>query len=105
MRCVKPANSPDLVAAIAALLFLSCLCAAQQNQPPTAGIPYLKLTTPRRVLPDAQPWEGKEFPHSACFSTSFTDASTAAIVTWKRRITGLWKKLRRRCPRFRAERR
>jgi hypothetical protein len=26
--------------------------------------PYLKLTTPQRVLPDAQPWEGDEFPHT-----------------------------------------
>jgi hypothetical protein len=25
---------------------------------------YLKLTTPRRVLPDAQNWEGNEFPHT-----------------------------------------
>jgi hypothetical protein len=28
------------------------------------GVPYLQLTTPRHVLPDAQPWEGKEFPHT-----------------------------------------
>ena len=26
--------------------------------------PYLKLTTPQHVLPDAQPWEGDEFPHT-----------------------------------------
>jgi len=26
--------------------------------------PYLKLTTPRHVLPDAQAWEGNEFPHT-----------------------------------------
>jgi hypothetical protein len=64
MRCFKPVSSTALVVALAAVLLLSSLCAAQQNQPPTAGIPYLKLTTPRRVLPDAQPWEGKEFPHS-----------------------------------------
>jgi hypothetical protein len=29
-----------------------------------SGIQYLQLTTPRQVLPDAQPWEGKEFPHT-----------------------------------------
>ena len=29
-----------------------------------SSIPYLQLTTPRRVMPDAQPWEGKEFPHT-----------------------------------------
>ena len=29
-----------------------------------AKVPYLKLTTPRRVLPEAQNWEGNEFPHT-----------------------------------------
>lgn len=29
-----------------------------------SGIGYLQLTPPRHVLPDAQPWEGKEFPHT-----------------------------------------
>ena len=33
-----------------------------QEQPKT--VPYLKLTTPRRVLPDAQKWEGNQFPHT-----------------------------------------
>ena len=33
-----------------------------QEQPKT--VPYLKLTAPRRVLPDAQKWEGDEFPHT-----------------------------------------
>jgi hypothetical protein len=28
------------------------------------AIPYLKLTSPRRVLPDAQKWEGDQFPHT-----------------------------------------
>ena len=31
---------------------------------PDTAIPYLQLSTPRHVLPDAQPWEGKEFPHT-----------------------------------------
>lgn len=36
-----------------------------QTQPRLAKpIPYLKLTTPRPVLPDAQSWEGNEFPHT-----------------------------------------
>lgn len=30
----------------------------------TSPIHYLQLTTPRRVLPDAQSWEGDEFPHT-----------------------------------------
>jgi hypothetical protein len=33
-------------------------------QKPTAKVPYLKLTATRRVLPDAQAWEGNEFPHT-----------------------------------------
>ena len=28
------------------------------------AIPYLKLTTPRHVMPDAQKWEGGQFPHT-----------------------------------------
>jgi hypothetical protein len=28
------------------------------------AVPYLKLTTPRHVLTEAQPWEGNEFPHT-----------------------------------------
>ena len=42
-------------------------CAWSQTAPPketAAGIPYLALTAPRHVLPDAQPWEGDEFPHT-----------------------------------------
>lgn len=37
---------------------------AQDASTPTPSIPYLKLTTPRHVLPDAQAWEGNEFPHT-----------------------------------------
>jgi hypothetical protein len=36
------------------------LAAAQQE----AAISYLKLTSPREVLADAQPWEGDQFPHT-----------------------------------------
>ena len=35
---------------------------SQWSAPPQ--IEYFKLTTPRRVLPDAQNWEGNEFPHT-----------------------------------------
>jgi hypothetical protein len=35
---------------------------AQQKQPPS--VPYLNLSTPQRILPDAQPWEGDQFPHT-----------------------------------------
>jgi hypothetical protein len=36
--------------------------AAQDNS--SKALPYLTLTAPRHVLPDAQPWEGNEFPHT-----------------------------------------
>lgn len=35
-----------------------------QQQGTPSAIPYLKLTVPRHVLPDAQKWEGDEFPHT-----------------------------------------
>jgi len=35
---------------------------AQQKE--SAAPPYLNLGTPQHVLPDAQEWEGKEFPHT-----------------------------------------
>jgi hypothetical protein len=34
------------------------------HETPAPGIAYFKLTTPRHVLSDAQPWEGNEFPHT-----------------------------------------
>ena len=50
---------------IAIFIGLSFAALAQtKEQPPAAGIPFLKLTEPRHVLPDAQKWEGKEFPHT-----------------------------------------
>ena len=39
-------------------------CARTPAEEPVAKVPYLKLTAPRRVLPEAQPWEGNEFPHT-----------------------------------------
>jgi hypothetical protein len=39
--------------------------ASAQGPPVGIGsVPYLKLSTPRRVLPDAQAWEGDQFPHT-----------------------------------------
>src|SRR5216684_640444 len=40
-------------------------CAHAQAPPEhnaAATVPYFKLSTPRRVLSEAQPWEGNEFP-------------------------------------------
>lgn len=34
------------------------------SKPDAAAIPYLRLSVPRRVLADAQPWEGNQFPHT-----------------------------------------
>jgi beta-xylosidase len=42
-----------------------CAYAASQSPNPSSeAIPYLQLSAPRRVLPDAQAWEGNEFPHT-----------------------------------------
>jgi hypothetical protein len=46
----------------AASLALASPAVAQQQQ--ASPVLYLELTKPRQVLPDAQPWEGKEFPHT-----------------------------------------
>lgn len=56
----------------AALCAFSSMSMAQEKQAGTAGVPYLKLTTPRHVLPEAQSWEGNEFPH------------TMSVLEWKR---------------------
>ena len=45
------------------LLFLALAGAVLSQEQPKA-VPYLKLTTPRHVLPDAQKWEKNEFPHT-----------------------------------------
>lgn len=40
------------------------LCQTDASKADAGAIPFLKLSTPRRVLADAQPWEGNEFPHT-----------------------------------------
>jgi len=39
------------------------LCAQQKDSNP---LTYLNLGKPQHVLPEAQPWEGNEFPHTLC---------------------------------------
>ena len=40
-------------------------CAQASSAPKEAATaPYLTLSAPRRVLPEAQPWEGDQFPHT-----------------------------------------
>ena len=52
------------LAALATFALVAGVC-AQTDQKPSAGqVPYLQLTTPRHVLPEAQKWEGKEYPHT-----------------------------------------
>jgi len=45
-----------------AMVSMSLLAQTARTQ--GGSVPYLKLTTPRHVLPDAQTWEGNEFPHT-----------------------------------------
>jgi hypothetical protein len=39
---------------------------AQKSENGSGEVSYLNLTAPRHVLPDAQKWEGNEFPHTLC---------------------------------------
>jgi hypothetical protein len=49
----------------ASILMAPCLALAQASTDKKAdGVPYLKLTTPRQVLSEAQAWEGNEYPHT-----------------------------------------
>jgi hypothetical protein len=48
-----------------AVVALDAACAQASSEHKAAcSVPYLKLSTPRRVLPEAQPWEGNEYPHT-----------------------------------------
>jgi hypothetical protein len=47
------------------LLACGCLMAqAKTEAGQTSAIPYLKLTEPRHVMAEAQPWEGDGYPHT-----------------------------------------
>ena len=45
-------------------LALCACCSAQAANNQAPSVPYLKLTAPRQILPDAQAWEGNQFPHT-----------------------------------------
>jgi hypothetical protein len=51
-----------LAAIILVVVAVEAIAVSQQQ--PAKSIPYLKLTTPRHVLPEAQKWEKNEFPHT-----------------------------------------
>lgn len=56
---------PVLLAA--AIMLVSTVFGWSQTQTEgqkTTSVPYLKLSAPRQILPEAQPWEGNEFPHT-----------------------------------------
>jgi len=56
-------NIRTILAVLGAVVLATSIVAAQDSSQ-TNSVPYLKLTTPRHVLPEAQPWEGNEFPHT-----------------------------------------
>jgi hypothetical protein len=49
---------------IAVTFFVLAIAAVTFSQEHPKAAPYLKLTAPRHVLPDAQKWEGDQFPHT-----------------------------------------
>lgn len=51
-----------LAVLVFAAVCISAVPAGRQNDP--KAVLYLQLTTPRHVLPEAQAWEGNEFPHT-----------------------------------------
>jgi hypothetical protein len=57
------ASSLRVAAAVVLVAVIFTAAAFAQTEQPKA-FSYLKFTTPRRVLPDAQKWEGNEFPHT-----------------------------------------
>ena len=53
-----------LLAGIMLISVVLAWCQTQTEDKNTNGVPYLKLSAPRQILPDAQQWEGNEFPHT-----------------------------------------
>jgi hypothetical protein len=58
--CVLSGMLLATIAQVAPLTF------AQEKEKSAAPVPYLTLTVPQVALPDAQPWEDKEYPHTMC---------------------------------------
>src|ERR1039457_2882187 len=52
----------SVLAGVKLVVFAAAIAALSEEQP--KAVSYHKLTTPRRVLPDAQKWEKNEFPHT-----------------------------------------
>jgi hypothetical protein len=49
---------------IGVAIFVNAVGTGVLSQEQSRTVSYLKLTTPRRVLPDAQKWEAEQFPHT-----------------------------------------
>jgi len=58
----SPATKVRVLVGITLFVLVAALPVLTQEQ--SKAVPYLKLTTPRHVLPDAQKWEKNEFPHT-----------------------------------------
>src|SRR3974390_2975054 len=58
--------SKEFLRAITCLLVLFGGGGSQAQDKIESGsqVPYLHLSSPKAILPDAQPWEGNEFPHT-----------------------------------------
>lgn len=54
----------NVLLAIMAFAGMGVFAQTASDHKASSKVPYLNLTTPRRVLPDPQAWEGNEFPHT-----------------------------------------
>ena len=56
----------QLAIQILAAISIPCVCLGQGADSAKTGppVPYLQLSAPQGILPDAQSWEGNEFPHT-----------------------------------------
>ncbi len=59
---LNPVRKLSVLIGVTLLTVSAAVTVLSQEQP--KAVPYLKLTAPRHVLPDAQKWEGNEFPHT-----------------------------------------
>lgn len=59
---VSPIRKFYVLLGLSLFVFAAAVAVSAQEQP--KAVPYLKLTTPRHVFPDAQKWEKNEFPHT-----------------------------------------
>ena len=74
--------------ALLALTLTGCVVGQQKTETSQVNaIPYLKLTTPRHVMPDAQKWEGGQFPHTLSVLELKRDGVAVVVCTHNLRET------------------